>query len=128
METNNNIKFVSQLDNDIGKAVQLYVKEKPVLAIGDVYNLYHGDILDKVLEEMGVPYEKTATRDGRFHAKKRGDSYIAVGMGDADLFEMDEGRIYLLEKSNSLGYGLNINQEHARRLNEHLNGVKVKID
>ncbi len=126
MKDNGYLKVIGDLTNDMGKAVQLYVKQTPVLAIGDIYSFYHGDVLDNVLNEMEIPHEKTVLKDGRYHAKNEGGLYVAVGMGDADLYEKDKGRIYL--SGNSLGYGLNIDEEHAKILNSYLNGIEVKID
>jgi len=117
------LKIVDDSFDDMGKVVQLYIKDTPILALGS-FDWYHGDILDKVLEDMGISFEKSALPDGTYHAKKQGDSYRVVGMGDVVYFP-DEKKIFLSGKS--MGYGLDIHNEHALDVGDCLDGFEINF-
>lgn len=125
MAKNDSLRILSELENDIGKAVQLYVRDIPILAIEHNDFFFHGDILDKILEEMCIPFERIKLGDGTYHAQKQGDLYVAVGMGWADFWPRDEKKIYL--SGDSMGYGLKIDKEHTERVNSRLDGFEVVL-
>lgn len=109
--------------DDMGKVVQLYIKDTPILVLGS-FDWYHGDILDKVLEDMGISSEKIKLPDGTCHAKKQGDSYRVVGMGDV-VYVPEQKKIFL--SGNSMGYGLGIDKEHALDVRDYLDGFEISV-
>ena len=107
-----------------GKAVQLYIKKAmtPILALApDSWG--HGSILDKILGEMGINFDKINLLDGTFHAKKEGDLYIAVGMSFA---RIRGENIILFEDSYT--YPLKPNQEHADKVKPYAPRINITID
>ncbi|MFW6450472.1 MAG: hypothetical protein ACOCZ6_05450 [Nanoarchaeota archaeon] len=116
------LKFVSEIEDDLGKVVQLYVDYTPVLAVGNL-NTYHEHILENVLLELGASPVKEKLSSGRYRVKKDGPLYQAVGMGVADFFPWEEKRIYLSRES--LVYDMEIDLQHAKDLNECLDEYKV---
>ncbi len=114
------LKIIGDFD-DMGKVVQLYIQDTPILALGS-FNWNHGDILDKVLDDMGISYEKIKLLDGKDHAKKQGESYRVVGMGSVEYFP-EEKKIYL--HGNSIGYGLGIDKEHASEVGGCLDDFEI---
>ena len=121
MTENDVLKIVDDDFDGMGKVVQLYIKDVPILALGS-FDWYHGDILDKVLEDMDISFEKSELSDGIRHAKKQGDSYRVVGMGTAVYFP-DEKDISL--SGRSMGYGLGIDEKHALEVKDCLDGFEI---
>jgi hypothetical protein len=85
------------------KAVQLYVKDKPFLALHS--ELKHGKILDKFLEEFEIPFLREANFHGNFHAKLCGEDYTVVGMSKVDI---SRSGFYFFGKSFGFNIGYNI--------------------
>ena len=121
MTENDVLKIVDDDFDGMGKVVQLYIKDVPILALGS-FDWYHGDILDKVLEDMDISFEKSELSDRTYHAKKQGDSYRVVGMGDV-VYIPDEKKIFL--SGRSIGYGLSINEDHALEAGACLDGFEI---
>ena len=116
------LKIVDDFD-DMGKVVQLYIRDTPILALGP-FDWYHGVILDEVLEAMKISFEKSALPDGTCYAKKQGDLYRVVGMGDV-VYIPDEKKIFLSGKS--MGYSLGIDEKHALEVEKCLDDFKISV-
>ncbi len=92
---------------DAGKAVQLYVDEKPVVILGDDAT-HHGQLVARMLTETGVPFTLTSLADNRKGAPLIGDRHRVAGAGA--YIDMG-GDIALMGVSE--GYGIGPCPDHA---------------
>ena len=131
METKQGLVLINEFSGEFGKVVQLYVKEEPFLIVGDKNKLNHGLILDKVLEQMDVPFERVRLFDNTCHAERVGQLYRAVGMGYADFYR-DKELIFL--HGFSTGYKsetnkpFNIDREHIKKVQPYIRDYKLMVD
>jgi len=117
-----NLKIIGNPRN-IGKAVQLYIGEIPILAIGEL-EPFHGELLDKVLAEEKILFERRILNDGTAYAQLEGKGYRVVGMGMADLWEISQKIINLSGESS--GYEIGIDKEHAEKIGKLLK-FEIKV-
>ena len=73
------------LDLVDGIIVQLYIDGQPWLKVGKArtdqgINRYHGELLEEILTQHGIPFDMVDTRNKMF-PKLCGERYEAVGMG-----------------------------------------------
>jgi len=108
------------------KAVQLFIQDLPILGLGE-HGQEHGEILDQILNQFDIPFERELLRGSGFYAKKGGEGelYVAVGMGLADLNDFGDNRIVLYGDSGT--YPLEPNQEHLDRLVEYAPQFRITI-
>lgn len=117
MDIKPSLRIVSALQYDMGKRIQLYIRDIPLLVVGNP-DYFHGVILDQILEESGIPFKRKTFIDSDPHAETRGEGYVVAGMGMADLYKIKEHKVFLSGKSMS--YELTPNQEHLDRLRVHM--------
>ena len=118
------LRILDKLDDSKGKMVQLYVKDIPILVIGHTKRS-HGEILEQVLEESRIRFNRIKLRGERYYAEKQGELYVAVGMGSADLDEYLWKQIFLSGKCFT--YKLTPNYEHSKRVQLHIPEYKLFI-
>jgi hypothetical protein len=103
------------------KSVQLYIQGQPFLALG---KSFHGVVLDRILEDMGIEFNKIELADGTYHAERQGELYIATGMGGCFKYNNEIS----IRNEPSLGYGIGPDPEHLEKIKPYLSDFKLKIE
>ncbi|MBU0930358.1 MAG: hypothetical protein KJ623_04790 [Nanoarchaeota archaeon] len=116
----NRLLIIDNIEERTLKFVQLNVDSEPLIAIG--FGL-HGEVLDKVLDHLKIPFEKKTLMDGKDHAAPKGNFYKVTGMGNAFI----SGDELTLHNIPSIGYGLGLDIEHLEYIKPCLNGYKLNI-
>lgn len=104
------------------KIVQLYIKDEPKMAIGPTH-LFHGEILDEILKEENINFEKIKLGEKIYHAKLNGDSYFVTGMSNGLLMPNE----IILDHNRSLHYGIGLDINHAEKIKLLLEKENYKI-
>lgn len=105
----------------IVKVVQLYIDGRPILRLGPK-SVFHASILERILAEFGLAFEKQKTPFGREVPKLRGERYEAVGMGQCQLFNKE----YCFY-GDSGDYNIKINREHLQKCREKVPDVVLEV-
>jgi len=116
----NRLIILDNIEGKTLKSVQLYIDSEPLIAIGLGF---HGEVLDRILNHLKIPFEIINLMDYTDHAAPNGDLYKVTGMGNAFIL----GDELTLHNVLSAGYGLSLDITHLEHIKPHLNGYKLNI-
>jgi len=111
------------------KFVQLYVDGEPYFRIQDDVReeVYHGQILENFLKEMGIDYEIAMRPDHCDCPACEGEGYEAVGMGVTSV-DLKRKKVEILSWKLSTDYSIGVNEDHLRKLQQLEPDFSFEID
>lgn len=74
------IKKIKLPEEDVGKVVQMYIDNSPVLIFGSS-QIFHGDIVSQTLKNEGIDYKTIQSPGGHLIPEANGENYKVIGAG-----------------------------------------------
>ena len=115
------VVYLDSFEEGMAKALQLYLKGEPILVFGS-NETKHADMLESILTNHGIPFEKQNLFGPEFGPKPKESNYELAG---ASWATVGEGGARLW--GDSFGYGIGPNEEHAEQFRTNNPGFILEI-